>query len=134
LQWGLHQLVDAEFLYQQGVPPQATCRMGADPGVACRQYAAMTLWALGYPDHALARLHEGLALAHALAHPYSLALARVHAAWVSQFRRDVPATYEQAEAAVALATAQGFPLVVAMGTSVRGWALAQQGRGEEGLA
>ena len=24
LQWGLHQLVEAEFLYQQGLPPQAT--------------------------------------------------------------------------------------------------------------
>ena len=25
-------------------------RMGQDPGVACRVYAAMTLWLLGYPD------------------------------------------------------------------------------------
>ena len=24
LRWGLHQLVEAEFLYQQGLPPQAT--------------------------------------------------------------------------------------------------------------
>src|SRR5262249_36924973 len=80
------------------------------------------------------RLHEALALAHALAHPYSLALAQVHAAWVSQFRRDVPATQEHAEAAVALATAQGFPLYAAWGTSLRGWALALQEQGEAGLA
>ena len=53
---------------------------------------------------------------------------------VSQFRRDVPAVHEQAEAAVALATAQGFPLWAAQGTSLRGWALAMQGQGEEGLA
>ncbi len=26
VQWGLHQLVEAEFLYQQGLPPQATYR------------------------------------------------------------------------------------------------------------
>ena len=26
LRWGLHQLVDAELLYQQGLPPQATYR------------------------------------------------------------------------------------------------------------
>ena len=51
-----------------------------------------------------------------------------------QFRRDVPAVHEQAEAAVALATAQGFPLLVAMGTIVPGWALAMQGQGEEGMA
>jgi predicted ATPase len=35
---------------------------------------------------------------------------------------------------VALATAQGFPLMVARATSIRGWALAMQGQGEEGIA
>ena len=42
--------------------------------------------------------------------------------------------HEHAEAAVALATEQGFPLWAAWGTSLRGWALAMQGQGEEGLA
>ena len=34
LRRGLHQLVEAEFLYQQGLPPQATYRLQAcpDPG------------------------------------------------------------------------------------------------------
>ena len=43
-------------------------------------YAAMTLWLLGYPEQALARLHEALALAHELSHPYSLAFVRCWAA------------------------------------------------------
>jgi predicted ATPase len=73
-------------------------------------------------------------LAHELAHPYNLAQVRVHAAFVSQYRRDVPAVHEHAEAAVALATAQGFPLWAAWGTSLRGWALALRGQGEAGLA
>ena len=42
--------------------------------------------------------------------------------------------HEQAEAAVALATEQGFPLWVATGTILRGWALAMQGQGEAGMA
>jgi predicted ATPase len=109
-------------------------RLGLDPGVGCRIFAALTLWALGYPAQALARVHEALALAHALVHPFSLVYARVHAAIVSQYRRDVPATHEHAEAAVALATAQGFPPWAALGTSMRGWALALQGQGEAGLA
>ena len=58
----------------------------------------------------------------------------VVAAFVAQLRRDVPAVHEQAEAAVALATEQGFPLWAAWGTSLRGWALAMQGQGEEGMA
>jgi predicted ATPase len=109
-------------------------RMGHDSGVACRTWAAMTLWLLGYPEQALVRLHEALTLAHALSHPFSLAFARVCAALVYQWRRDAPAMHEQAEAAVALSTEQGFPLFVAMGTSLRGWALAMQGQGEAGLA
>jgi predicted ATPase len=108
-------------------------RIGHDPGVACRADAALTLWLLGYPQQALARLHEALASAHALAHPYSLAFAWCWAATVYQLRRDVLAVQEQAEAAVALAAEQGFPFWAAQGTSLRGWALAWQGQGEAGV-
>jgi class 3 adenylate cyclase/predicted ATPase len=109
-------------------------RMGQDPGVGCRAFAALILWSLGYPEQALAHIHDALALAHALADPFSLAWARCYAAFVSQFRRDVPAVHEHAEAAVALSTAQGFPQWMAMGTSLRGWALAMQSQGEVGMA
>jgi predicted ATPase len=109
-------------------------RMGLDPGVGCRAIAALTLWLLGYPAQALAHLHEALTLAHELSHPYSLAWARCWAGCVYQFRRDVPAVHEQAEAAVALSTEQSFPLWAAWGTSLRGWAAAMQGQGEVGLA
>jgi predicted ATPase len=109
-------------------------RMGQDPGVACRAFAAMALWLLGYPDQALAYLHEALALAHELSHPISLAFARSMAAFVSQFRRDVPAVHEHAEATVALSTEQGFAQWSALGTTLRGWALTIQGHTEEGLA
>jgi predicted ATPase len=109
-------------------------RMGQDPGVACRLYAAAILWLLGYPAQAPARLHEALTLAHELSHPFTLAFARAWAAGVYQFRRDVPAVYEHAEAAVALSTEQGFPLWVAWGANLRGWALAMRGQGEEGIA
>jgi predicted ATPase len=46
----------------------------------------------------------------------------------------VSAVHEQAEAAVALATAQGSPQWAAWGTSLRGWALAMQGQSDEGMA
>src|SRR5262249_13072665 len=56
------------------------------------------------------------------------------AAYVAQFRRDVPAVGEHVEATIALSTAQGFAQWMTIGTIVRGWVLARQGRGEEGLA
>jgi class 3 adenylate cyclase/predicted ATPase len=108
--------------------------IGQDPGVGCRINAARTLWCLGYPAQALAHIHEALALAHALSHPFSLAFAWCWAAFVSQVRRDVPAVREQAEAAVALSTEQGFTQWAAWGTSIGGWALAMQGQGEVGMA
>ena len=109
-------------------------RMGQDPGVACRIYAAATLWSLGYPEQALARVHEALALAHELSHPFSLAFARCFAAFVSQFCRDVPAVHAHAEATVALSTEQGFPQWAVQGTILCRWALAMQGQGEEEIA
>src|SRR5262245_9485729 len=71
-------------------------RMGQDLGVACRDNVAETLWMLGYPEQALARLYEALALAHELSHPYSLAWAQWWVAFVLQLRRDVPAVHEHA--------------------------------------
>jgi predicted ATPase/DNA-binding winged helix-turn-helix (wHTH) protein len=107
---------------------------GQDPGVACRVYAARTLWLLGYPEQARTRLAEALTLAHELAHPFSLVWAWCMAAFVSQLRHDALAVHEQAEAAVALATEQGFAFWAAAGTNLRGWALALQGQCEEGMA
>jgi predicted ATPase len=112
----------------------ANSGQGIDPGVACRAFAAVTLWLLGYPEQALTHLHDALALAHELSHPYSLAYARCRVAFVFQFCRAVPAVYEQAEAAIALSNEQGFPQWAAYGTSFRGWALAMQGQHEEGIA
>jgi class 3 adenylate cyclase/tetratricopeptide (TPR) repeat protein len=51
-------------------------RIGQDLGVGCRLYGAWTLWLLGYPAQALIHLHDALALAHELSHPFSLAFAR----------------------------------------------------------
>jgi predicted ATPase len=109
-------------------------RTGQDPGVACRAYAALTLWLLGYPAQALACIHKALALAHELSHPFSLAFAQCWAAYIYQFRRDVPAVQEHADAAIALATEQDFTQWAAQGTIMRGWGLAMQGQDEAGMA
>jgi DNA-binding winged helix-turn-helix (wHTH) protein/predicted ATPase len=109
-------------------------RQGVAPGVRGLALAANTLWCLGAPTQAVRRSQEALALAEALTHPYSLALAQHFAAFLHHRRRDVPAVQAQAEALLTLATGQGFPLYVGYGTCYRGWALAMQGQGEAGLA
>ncbi len=107
---------------------------GQDPGVFCFSYAAWTLWFLGYPDQALKKIHEALVFAREWSHPHSLAIILNHVAWLHHHRREENGAKEQAEAAIVLSTEHGFAQRVAMGTVLRGWALAEQGQGEEGIA
>ena len=51
-----------------------------------------------------------------------------------QFRRDGAATLELAEALVGLSAEQGLPTYWAGGSVLRGWALAEGGHAEEGIA
>jgi predicted ATPase/DNA-binding winged helix-turn-helix (wHTH) protein/class 3 adenylate cyclase len=106
---------------------------GHDPGVCCRDFYALTLWLLGYPDQALQSSQEALALAHEWSHPFTLAEAWGYATWLHQFCREPQAVQSQAQRVIALSNDQGFPYWVTQGTILRGWALAQQGRGEEGI-
>ena len=57
---------------------------GHDPGVCWRDFGALALWLLGYPDQALKRSHDALALAEELSHPLSLAEAFGYAAWLHE--------------------------------------------------
>ncbi len=106
---------------------------GYDSGVHCLCFLAWALWYLGYPDQAQRRMDEALTLARELSHPYSLGFALGFAAWLHQLRRECSAAREDAEEEIALSNEQGFPLWTAWGTVVRGWALAEQGHGAEGI-
>jgi predicted ATPase len=111
-----------------------TLRRGEAPEVRCLAFAAYTLWCLGYPEQALRRSQEALALAQALAHPHSLVQAQHFAASTLHRLRDVQAVQAQAETLLSLAAAQGIPVFVAYGICWRGWVLAMQGQGAVGLA
>jgi class 3 adenylate cyclase/predicted ATPase len=104
-----------------------------DLGVSLLSWLSLVLWWLGYPDQALQRSHEACALGQRLSHQYSLAFARLFAVHVHHFRREVAAVREHAEALMALATDQEFAVPLASGRALRGWALATQTAGEEGL-
>ena len=107
---------------------------GQDPAVFCLAFTAWAQWLLGHPAQALAKNHEAVSRANELDHSFSLASVLVWAAIFHSLRRDVQATYEQAETAITLSTELGFPFRVAEGTILRGWALAILGKAEEGIA
>jgi predicted ATPase len=103
-----------------------------DPGVSCTRQAAWTLWVLGYPARAAARMREALALAHSIGHPFSLAHAQAFAAAFHVSRREPEAVQAQADAAVALSIEHGFGAVLKGGRYHQGWVRAEQGE-EDGL-
>ncbi len=106
---------------------------GQDPGIFCRVLAAWDLCLLGYPDQALKRSQEALAMAQEVTHPFSVAAAQTFFALTHQFRREEQAAQDRAEAAVELCSQQGFPFFLAFGMILIGWALAEQGHTEEGI-
>ena len=136
----LGEFVAAQAQVEQGIavydpqqPRSLAFVYGFDPGVQCWNFAAQLLWLLGYPQQALQRNLEALTLARELAHSPSQAITLNFATLFHQFRREGQLTQAQAEALIALATEQGFALFLASGTIRRGWALTEQGQGEEGI-
>ncbi len=106
---------------------------GQDPGVVCLTRVAWTLWCLGYPDQAQARVQAALDLARDLAHPYSQVVALTYAAAHYQFSGQAAACRTQAEAAMMVAQQHGFTLWLLMATFLRGWARTWLGEMQAGL-
>jgi predicted ATPase len=126
-------LEQAIALYDPQQHPRLTFGT-ADPRVECLSYASWTLWHLGYPDQALKRSQEALALAEELPHPFSLAYALGFAAVCHLHRREGQLARERAEAVMTLSTEQGFPYWLALGMVVRGRIRAEQGQAKESIA
>ena len=99
----------------------------------CLSWLSHVLLALGHPEQGLARNGEALARARELAHPNTVAFALSCGCIFHQLLRDRRGAQAEAEELVALATEQGFPVWLAAGTIVRGWALADDGRAEDGI-
>jgi class 3 adenylate cyclase/tetratricopeptide (TPR) repeat protein len=100
---------------------------GQDLGMSCLCYAALALWELGYPEQALKRCEEGLALARKSSHPFSLAWAFGNTVLFHLLRREWDRAGTLIDEGLALATEQGFQFFVAYLTLCRGSLIAAQG-------
>lgn len=107
---------------------------GDDPGPLCYCYNALILWALGYPDQALAQSLESIRLAERLAHPLSLAWAQLFASMLHQFRCESAITMEHARAVQVISQEHGLPLFVACAKITHGWACTEQNETEAGIS
>jgi predicted ATPase len=107
---------------------------GQDPGVATLSHGSLILWYLGYPDQALNLSERAIALGENCSHPFSLGFALGVAAVLHQLRREAKAVEHLAAAAVALSSEQGLVFWLAYARVLLGWAQAELGQSEAGIA
>jgi predicted ATPase len=105
-----------------------------DMAVAARRHLAVVLWHQGYPDQALIRVQEALALSQALDHPYTMVGALLWSSWLHRLRGKVSLAKAQAEKAISLSRQHGFIYRLAIGAVFEGWALTQGSELAAGLA
>lgn len=119
-------------LYDEGRHRYLVSVMGYDPKVAILSHS-IGLWALGYPDQALARVHQAVDWAKEIRHPFSQCYARFFLAYIHLLRREVDSVLKNAEILILLANQQRNSFWFAEGLIVKGWSLAHLGQIEEGL-
>ena len=107
---------------------------GHDPGACCGWHSAEVLWLLGYPDQALRRSQDSLAMARELSHPSTMSFALNWAGWFHARRGEGRAVQALVKENDTLVAEQGFSRLRAHVTFLRGWLLVDEGHRGAGIA
>jgi tetratricopeptide (TPR) repeat protein len=108
--------------------------MPQETGLEAQSYMALTLWQLGMIDTARAQSKAAIAHAERLGKPFALAHTRYFASHLNVMLRNPVACQKIAELGIEQAQDQSLALFLHIFRMLRGWALAQQGHCEEGIA
>jgi predicted ATPase len=136
------ELAAAEVHSQQGISRYDRTRhhtlaftfSGHDPGVCAHSAGAINMTLLGFPEQAMKLRAEAVTLARSLSHPYSLALAMWHSAIVLQVGRQRRSCRDLATELLELSQEHDFPMMRGAGMFFLGWAIADGGELEQGIA
>jgi predicted ATPase/class 3 adenylate cyclase len=131
---GLEHLEKAIAYYDPDEPYEHRFRIGSNPGVVAFNISAFFLWMLGFPDRALSRSNEAVALARRLNQPFSMCYSLFHAGMLHHWRRETDLVEDCAGAVLSIAEEHEYPVWTAVGTCLQGAALAGNGQPVEGLA
>ena len=130
----MHHLDEGEPLYDPAADRGSALVYGQDAKAVALACRSMLLWSFGRIDEALEVIRRAEEHGRTLGHPMTLALVLMNAGWLRLLRREPEQCREQAEALFALASEQEAPFFIPNGLLLRGWALAQQGDLERGIA
>lgn len=106
---------------------------GHDAGMTCLSFSGWVLWSLGYPERALQKAQESLALARSLNHPQTLALALFMSSFVHYMRREFDESRRLSEASMAVSLEHELPQTLAWSSAHHGLSLAYMEQGEAGI-
>jgi len=106
---------------------------GQDPGTLGRAMSARPLWALGYPDRAIQRATETLAIARAQKMPTVIAFALVVIHGIHLYRGEAVEALAVGEELKALCREYELPQEAAWSKGFQGYALYLLGRHSEGI-
>jgi predicted ATPase/class 3 adenylate cyclase len=134
LRAGLEHLDKAIGYFRSAPYRSRRFRLGNNPGVACFTTSAFILWLLGYPDCAVQRAGDAVALATELEHPFTLAYALFHSGFLHLWRREPELVRDRAVGVLQVAEDHDFQIWRAVGMCLLGAANTGMGRCEEGLA
>ncbi|APO74521.1 adenylate/guanylate cyclase protein [Rhizobium etli 8C-3] len=106
---------------------------GHDPGVCCRNYSAQMLWLRGYPDQALERCRDAVALAEEVSHPFTIAQALSNFTDIYLLRHEPDKARRTLCNTIALSREFGLAREISEGRFQLGWVLAEEGNLMEGI-
>jgi predicted ATPase len=131
---GRQHLERARELYDPEHHSQSKYLYGQDIGATALSYLCWALWHLGYVDQAAAVAAEATKRAEALSHPFTLVYTICHARGMMDiFRRWPQDTRSYANTVISICTEHDFPFWAAGGRILDGWAMACQGKADEGI-
>ena len=105
-----------------------------DPHVGALLRMGVALWHLGSADQGRAKIREAISLSEGLKKPGNMAFALQAASAFYVYLREPAQLLEVAERLFTLASELQMPQYAASGSFYRGWAIAEQGRPDEGVA
>jgi tetratricopeptide (TPR) repeat protein len=94
---------------------------------------ALARWILGYPEQAAELSRQASNMARSDGDIALISIVVQFSGWLHQWSGDVAMTMRDAEELLKLSDARGSSFFSAIATTLRGWALAKEGRPDEGL-
>lgn len=114
----------ARTLHQPEEHRTYTATFGIDPGMVARAMSSRPLWALGFPDRALERSHETIALCRSQRQPVTLVFALIVAQGIHLYRGELAESIALGDEIIALCREYEFPQEAEWARAFQGSAMA----------